>query len=168
MKYIDRARLDGERVVRQMEALKTLKRWGPTAARAIGQSIVQSLSLLAALVSVRGSGVRRRRMRVVESLALGGRRQLLLVMCDEQEYLVGAGAEGVATIVPRQSGAGMQTGVAEAVKTQGGTGAGTALREKTQRRATQRSAWQVTPGGRAIPENRICEDLIGKRREQWQ
>ena len=44
-------------------------------------------------------------MRVVESLALGGRRQLLLVMCDEQEYLVGTGAESVETIVFRQTGA---------------------------------------------------------------
>ncbi len=38
-------------------------------------------------------------MEMVESLTLGGRKQLFLVECDRQRYLVGGGAEGVATIV---------------------------------------------------------------------
>ena len=38
-------------------------------------------------------------MELVESLALGGRKQLFLVQCDRQRYLVGGGADGVAAIV---------------------------------------------------------------------
>ena len=41
-----------------------------------------------------------RRMELVEILALGGKRQLLLVVCDGQRYLVGAAGDGVQTIVP--------------------------------------------------------------------
>ncbi len=44
-------------------------------------------------------GAKKRRMEMVESLTLGGRKQLFLVECDRQRYLVGGGAEGVATIV---------------------------------------------------------------------
>ena len=40
------------------------------------------------------------RMELVEALALGGKRQLLLVVCDGQRYLVGTGGDGVQTIVP--------------------------------------------------------------------
>ncbi len=40
------------------------------------------------------------RMELVEVLALGGKRQLLLVVCDGQRYLVGIGGDGVQTIVP--------------------------------------------------------------------
>jgi hypothetical protein len=54
------------------------------------------------------------RMELVEVLALGGKRQLLLVVCDGRRYLVGAGGDGVQTIVamgqslPRE---GMEAGV---------------------------------------------------------
>jgi flagellar biogenesis protein FliO len=40
-----------------------------------------------------------RRMKVVESLALGGRRQLMLVTCGTEEFLVGGGAESVDVIM---------------------------------------------------------------------
>ena len=40
-----------------------------------------------------------RRMKLAETLSLGGKRQLMLVICDGQRYLVGAGGEGVETIV---------------------------------------------------------------------
>ena len=40
-----------------------------------------------------------RRMKVVESLALGGRRQLTLVACGTERFLVGGGAESVDVIV---------------------------------------------------------------------
>lgn len=45
-----------------------------------------------------------RELRLVETLSLGGRRQLLLVACGERRYLVGAGAESVETIVPIDHG----------------------------------------------------------------
>lgn len=41
-----------------------------------------------------------RRMAVLETLALGPRRQLTLVECDGRRYLVGGGVDTIATIVP--------------------------------------------------------------------
>jgi Flagellar biosynthesis protein, FliO len=40
-----------------------------------------------------------RRMELVEALPLGGRRQLMLVVCDGQSFLIGAGSDGVHSIV---------------------------------------------------------------------
>ena len=50
---------------------------------------------------IRGREARKtaKHMRVVEHLSLGGRRQLTLVVCDGQRFLVGGGADGVETIV---------------------------------------------------------------------
>jgi flagellar biogenesis protein FliO len=41
----------------------------------------------------------RKQMRLVETLALGGRRQLMLVSCGEEHFLVGGGVDSVETIV---------------------------------------------------------------------
>jgi hypothetical protein len=38
-------------------------------------------------------------MRLVETLALGGKRQLMLVTCAGESFLVGGGLESVETIV---------------------------------------------------------------------
>jgi hypothetical protein len=51
----------------------------------------------------RGRG--QRRMELVETLQLGGKRQLMLVVCDGQRYLVGAGGDAIGSIeaiAPRQ------------------------------------------------------------------
>ena len=40
-----------------------------------------------------------RELQVVETLALGGRKQLLLVLCGGQRFLVGTGPDAVQTIV---------------------------------------------------------------------
>ena len=40
-----------------------------------------------------------RRMQVAETLSLGGKRQLLLVVCDGQRFLVGASGESVGSII---------------------------------------------------------------------
>ena len=40
----------------------------------------------------------KRHMELVEMLQLGGKRQLMLVVCDGQRYLVGAGGDGVQSI----------------------------------------------------------------------
>jgi len=40
----------------------------------------------------------KRRMELVEMLQLGGKRQLMLVVCDGQRYLVGAGGDSVQSI----------------------------------------------------------------------
>jgi flagellar biogenesis protein FliO len=40
-----------------------------------------------------------KQMRLVETLALGGKRQLMLVACGGEHFLVGGGVESVETIV---------------------------------------------------------------------
>jgi hypothetical protein len=40
-----------------------------------------------------------RQMRLLETLALGGKRQLMLVSCCGEQFLVGGGLESVETIV---------------------------------------------------------------------
>jgi flagellar biogenesis protein FliO len=40
-----------------------------------------------------------RQMQLVETLGLGGKRQLMLVSCDGERFLVGGGLESVETIV---------------------------------------------------------------------
>jgi flagellar biogenesis protein FliO len=44
-------------------------------------------------------GGTKRRMSIVESLSLGAKKQLLLVSCDGEHYLVGTGPDSVQTIV---------------------------------------------------------------------
>lgn len=54
------------------------------------------------LTSGRGNLGRARtdkRMHLIETLQLGGKRQLMLVKCDGMEYLVGAGGDSVHSIV---------------------------------------------------------------------
>jgi len=61
-------------------------------------------------------------MELVEALSLGGKQQLLLVVCDGQRYLVGTGGDSVQSIVPmgqqlvQSAGANAETG-----KSVGGT-----------------------------------------------
>ncbi len=40
-----------------------------------------------------------RQMRLLETLPLGGKRQLLLVSCGSERFLIGGGGEGVEAIV---------------------------------------------------------------------
>jgi hypothetical protein len=44
--------------------------------------------------------VHRRQLRLVETLPLGGKRQLMLVTCGGESFLVGGGMDSVETIVP--------------------------------------------------------------------
>jgi hypothetical protein len=51
---------------------------------------------------LRGLGQREaqvKEMQLIETLALGGKRQLMLVSCGGERFLVGGGPEGVETIV---------------------------------------------------------------------
>jgi flagellar biogenesis protein FliO len=52
----------------------------------------------AALQNSLGGGRAGRRMELIETLQLGGKRQLLLVSCDGQRYLVGAGGDNIHSI----------------------------------------------------------------------
>lgn len=65
---------------------------------------------------VRGRG-ERRHMRVVEALPMGPKRNLYLVSCDGERFLVGTGTESVQTIVrvrPEHASAGLGLGGEEA------------------------------------------------------
>ena len=42
---------------------------------------------------------RKKRMQLLETLPLGGKRQMMLVRCDGEEFLVGGGFETIETIV---------------------------------------------------------------------
>jgi flagellar biogenesis protein FliO len=46
-----------------------------------------------------GAAVRMQQMQLLETLALGGKRQMMLVACEGERYLVGCGAEAVTSIV---------------------------------------------------------------------
>ena len=48
-----------------------------------------------------------RRLQVLETLALGAKKQLVLVSCDGERFLVGAGAEQVQSIVRLGAGQGI-------------------------------------------------------------
>lgn len=71
--------------------------------RAEGAPAAQGLAgwLLGVVQHLKGTRGReqRRHMRVVETLPLGPRRNLYLVSCDGERFLVGAGQESVQTIV---------------------------------------------------------------------
>lgn len=51
-----------------------------------------------------GGGASQRRMKLLETLSLGGKRQLMLVRCDDQTFLVGTGGEDVNAIVALHTG----------------------------------------------------------------
>lgn len=53
-----------------------------------------------------------RQLGLVETLSLGGRRQLMLVSCGEERYLVGGGPDSIETIV-HVDGAGLGSRGAE-------------------------------------------------------
>jgi flagellar biogenesis protein FliO len=40
-----------------------------------------------------------RHLQIIETLPLGGRRQLTLILCDGERFLVGGGTDGIETIV---------------------------------------------------------------------
>jgi flagellar biogenesis protein FliO len=69
--------------------------------RILGTSLLQAFERIA---SAHASAGRRKQMKLVESLALGNRRQLLLIDCGNQRYLVGAGADSVGSILAMDQG----------------------------------------------------------------
>jgi flagellar biogenesis protein FliO len=56
--------------------------------------------VLGLLPGLRGQReIKQRQLRVVESLPLGGKRQLMLVTCAGESFLVGCGMESVGAII---------------------------------------------------------------------
>lgn len=50
-----------------------------------------------------GRKVQQKQLQLVETLSLGGKRQLMLVLCAGESFLVGGGMESVETIVRLKS-----------------------------------------------------------------
>jgi hypothetical protein len=72
-----------------------------------GGSEVQGFAglLLGLLRGWRGQReLQRKQLRLVETLSLGGKRQLMLVTCAGESFLVGGGMESVETIVRLKAG----------------------------------------------------------------
>lgn len=74
--------------------------------------------VIALVTLLGGAGSRassKRHMRLIETLPLGAKRQLLLVSCDGERFLVGTGPESVQSIlrVRPESGSISQAGVAK-------------------------------------------------------
>ncbi len=58
----------------------------------------------------------RKQMRVIETLAIGGKKQLVLVSCAGERFLVGTGADSVQTIVRvRPEAAARESGAAKSI-----------------------------------------------------
>jgi flagellar biogenesis protein FliO len=86
----------------EMRVLQGVKQEGRKRAAAAATYEVQGLAgwVLGVLHSLRGRRkVQRRQLQLVETLPLGGKRQLMLVTCAGESFLVGGGLESVETIV---------------------------------------------------------------------
>jgi len=90
-----RRQIKSEEMPRGSAAAWIFARLGAMAAL-VGRAAQASLERLR---SAQNRAGKRKQMKLVESLPLGGRRQLLLVVCDNQRYLVGAGADSVGSIL---------------------------------------------------------------------
>ena len=49
---------------------------------------------------IRGRSRSERRLQLVDTLPLGGKRQLMLIVCDGQHFLVGGGSDTVCSVTP--------------------------------------------------------------------
>ena len=86
----------------EMRILQGMRQKGSNGAPATAVFEAQGLAgwVLCLLRGLRGQReVKRKQLRLVETLPLGGKRQLMLVTCAGESFLVGGGLEGVATIV---------------------------------------------------------------------
>jgi flagellar biogenesis protein FliO len=49
---------------------------------------------------IRGRSRSERRLQLIETLSLGGKRQLMLIVCDGQHFLIGGGSDSVCSVTP--------------------------------------------------------------------
>jgi hypothetical protein len=92
-KRMDRG--DGMRALRSEEQ----RRWGKDITAVSPQMRGVVGWMLSLLRGWRDQREGQRRLRLVETLPLGGKRELMLVMCAGESFLVGGGPESVQTIV---------------------------------------------------------------------
>jgi hypothetical protein len=86
----------------EMRLLQGVKQKGSNGASATAVFEAQGLAgwVQGLMHGLRGQReVKRKQLRLVETLALGGKRQLMLVTCAGESFLVGGGLESVETIV---------------------------------------------------------------------
>jgi hypothetical protein len=80
--------------------------------RGMFRGLIEAIVKLCGGAWAGGSGVAPRRMQVLETLSIGPKKQLLLVRCDGEKYLVATGPESVQTILrvePRARVSGLGT-----------------------------------------------------------
>jgi hypothetical protein len=74
------------------------------------QRVIEGIVNLCGGAWAGGTGTSTRRLRVLETLAIGPKKQLLLVSCDGERYLVGTGPDSVQTITRVGSHANVSAG----------------------------------------------------------
>ena len=90
----------------EMRILQGVKQKGSNGPSATAGFEAQGLAgwALCLLRGLRGHrDVKQRQLRLVETLAIGAKRQLMLVTCAGESFLVGGGVESVETIVRLRS-----------------------------------------------------------------
>ncbi len=65
--------------------------------------LLRAFSRMAAGSWSRRIPMKQRELKLLETLSLGGRRQLILVSCAGKHFLVGAGADSIASVIPLSS-----------------------------------------------------------------
>jgi Flagellar biosynthesis protein, FliO len=84
--------------MRSINAVGQQRLSGPTATSFEASGLVECV--LSLLRGWRGEhAVQQKQLRLVETLALGGKRELMLVTCGEESFLIGGGPESVESIV---------------------------------------------------------------------
>ena len=86
----------------EMRLLQGVKQKGSNGASATAVFEAQGLAgwVQSLMRGLRGQReLKRKQLRLVETLALGGKRQLMLVTCAGESFLVGGGLDSVETIV---------------------------------------------------------------------
>ncbi len=73
------------------------------------------MAIMSLLGGAGARGTSKRHMRLIETLPLGAKRQLLLVSCDGERFLIGTGPESVQSIlrVRPESGAAVESSIAK-------------------------------------------------------
>jgi flagellar biogenesis protein FliO len=84
--------------------------WSKTPVRSFANSVQECI---AAIVGRLHSGRGARRMELIEKLELGGKRQLMLVICDGHQYIVAAGSDSIQAITEIRVGAGKESILAQ-------------------------------------------------------
>ena len=86
------------------------KRIVPAAERGVFVRLIEGIVTLCGGEWTGRAGMAKRRLQVLETLSIGPKKQMLLIRCDGEKYLVATGPDSVQTIIrvePRTSAVGL-------------------------------------------------------------